>query len=383
MNFQPNGDLYVSGGHNATIKVPDSVGVAETDLFHPGTRTWTHGPLLTEKRWYPTQVGLPNGLTYIFGGWETSDHPALSVEVYDSSNNTLHQLPASANQSLKLYPHMRLMPDGRLAKTGGARTTLFFSPTTNTWANGPNMKVGNRPWGTSVLLSGGRQVLTFGGKPVSTSPPTKTAEILDLGATTPTWQYTGSLAFGRIHCNGVVLPDGKVLVVGGGTDGNLSGPIKTAELYDPATGTWSSMASQLGVRMYHSTALLLPDGRVWSGGTNGTYANTAEVFSPPYLFNGPRPGVSAMDASASPGATFTLSSADAASVSKVALVRPGSVTHQVNTDQRHHFLGFTVNGTTITCTMPANPNLVPVGHYLVFALNGQGVPSVGRWLQVT
>lgn len=383
MSFLRNGRLYVAGGHNADIRVPDSVGVAETDVFDPVTRTWTPGPVMAEKRWYPTQVQMPGGSTYIFGGWETDGTPALGVEVYDPTTGTLRRLPASANKELKLYPHMRLMPNGKLVKTGGARLTLFFDPATNTWANGPTMNVGNRPWGTSVAISGGTKVLTFGGRPLVGSAPTRTAEVLDLTAATPRWQPTGSLTYGRIHCNGVVLPDGTVLAVGGGIEGNLTGPVRTAELYDPATGTWRLMAAQTAGRMYHSTALLLPDGRVFSAGQNGAYATTAELYSPPYLFRGARPTVTSLGASVRSGATLSIASPEASTVTRVALMRSGSTTHQVNTDQRHLFLAFTRSGTTIAATVPANRNLAPPGRYLVFLLNGDGVPSVGRWVTVT
>jgi hypothetical protein len=382
MSLLRDGRLYVAGGHNADITTPDNVGVAETDVFDPVTRSWVPQPLLAEKRWYPTQVGMPSGLSYIFGGWETSSRPAQSVEVYDPAARTVRRLPPSANKVLWLYPHMRLMPDGRIAKTGHARTTLFFDPTRNTWTNGPNMLIGDRPSGTSVLLSGGERVLTFGGRPVPGAAPTRTAEILDLSASAPRWRYTRSLTYGRVHANGVVLPDATVVAIGGGVSGSRDGPVRITELYDPATERWRVMASQVAGRMYHSTALLLPDGRVFSAGQAGAHARTVELYSPPYLFQGARPVITGTSASVTPGGSFSISSPSAASIRRVAVVRSGSITHQVNTDQRHHFLAFTVRGTTITARTPENHQVLPGGRYMVFLLDRRGVPSVARWIHV-
>lgn len=244
------------------------------------------------------------------------------------------------------------------------------------------MSFGARQAGGSVLLSGGDRVLAFGGRTTSSAQPTASAEILNLTGT-PRWQATGSLRFARAHANGVVLPDGTVLAVGGGQSGTITGPQRTAELYDPATGRWTLMASQVAGRMYHSTALLLPDGRVFSGGQSGPHANTVELFSPPYLFRGARPTISSASATASRGGSIALSSGEAADVRRVALIKPGAVTHQVNTDQRHLFLTFTRSGDNLTAQLPANTTLTPPGYYMLFVLNALGVPSVAKWVRLT
>ena len=105
-----------------------------------------------------------------------------------------------------------------------------------------------------------------------TTYPTATAEIIDLNSPTPAWTYTGSMVTGgrKLH-NATLLADGKVLVTGGsrGTESPNTAPTNPAyesELWDPATGTWTTMASLTKIRSYHSIALLLPDGRVLSAG---------------------------------------------------------------------------------------------------------------------
>lgn len=382
MNLLPDGRLFVAGGHAAdTGKRSDPVGASQTDTYDPLTRTWTPGPVMGWKRWYPISIGLSDGLSYIFGGSEEGSSHIVTVEVFDPITRSLRVLPSTANKSLGWYPRMHAGPDQRVAKVGPARRTVFFDPRTNLWATGPNMVVGARTLGTSVMLSGGSRVLAFGGH-TGTAPPTPTAEILDLSVSAPVWRSTGSLTYGRIHPNAVMLPTGQVLAVGGGLSGKTDGPIKSAELYDPDTGTWSLMAAQQAGRMYHSTAILLPDGRVFSGGQVGTFANTAELFSPPYLFRGPRPAIGAADSTVTRGQAFTIVSPDAGRVASVALVKAGSVTHQVNTDQRRVPLSFMVNGDTITAGTPSNVHLLPPGYYLLFLVDYDGVPSIAPWIRV-
>ena len=110
------------------------------------------------------------------------------------------------------------------------------------------------------------------------NPPLKKTEIINLAATTPKWKRTGDMNFARRHCNGVLLPDGTVLAVGGtsgnGTN-NAKGRVLVAERWNPATGIWSPLASMTVPRLYHSTALLLPDARVLvAGGGKARAAST-------------------------------------------------------------------------------------------------------------
>jgi hypothetical protein len=383
MNSLPDGRQYVAGGHDPhTGQRSDPNGVLETDVYNPANRTWTRGPLMSESRWYPTNVGLPSGRSLVLGGGEEGTKLSVTIDSYDPSTNRLTTLPGTANRSVGMYPRLLLAPDGRLAKVGPARATLFFNTQTNSWGNGPSMLFGTRQAGGVVLLSGGDRVLTFGGRPNTSGGPTVTSEILNLTGT-PRWQSTGSLNHARVHANGVVLPDGTVLAVGGGQSSTRTGPQRIAELYDPATGRWTDMAAQVASRMYHSTALLLPDARVFSGGQQGTHARTVELFSPPYLFRGPRPVISSAGTTVARGGSLSVSSAQAASIRRVALVKPGAVTHQVNTDQRHLLLTFTTSGSTLTARLPSNTMLTPPGYYMVFILDTLGVPSVASWVRVT
>ena len=207
------------------------------------------------------------------------------------------------------------------------------------------------------------------------------------------------MAFGRRQHNLTVLADGTVLASGGNSSGaslvDLNAGVYSAELWSPATGQWRTLAAMQVTRQYHSSALLLPDGRVLSsgGGICGTcdqvgyLAKNAEIFSPPYLFQAdgtlaPRPSIDAAPTQTSYGAPVVITTGAPGSISKVALVRLGAVTHSNNMEQRYVPLSFTAGATTITATAPANANVAPPGFYMLFIIDTNGVPSVASMVNV-
>ena len=305
------------------------------------------------------------------------------MDEYNSVTNTMRRLPTSATKALGNYPRMHLMPDGRVLKTGPARQAAWFNPTTYRWKNAGAMLYGTRTRGCSVLLPGATKVLAVGGQSSGSTPPTGTAEIFDTTAATPAWRRTGSLNFARCLANTVNLPDGQILIIGGGAQFKYSGPVTTPEIYSPTTETWTALAPQQAGRMYHSTALLLPDGRVLSAGQDsGSLAAYGEIFSPPYLFRGARPTIDEAPATVGYGQQMTITTSDAAAISSVTLIKAGSVTHEIDTDQRAVPLSFAAGAGTLTAQVQANPNLAPPGYYMLFIVNGDGVPSVARWVRV-
>jgi hypothetical protein len=193
------------------------------------------------------------------------------------------------------------------------------------------------------------------------------------------------MAIARRQFNLTILADGKLLASGGsggyGFD-NANLPVYASEMWDPATGQWSMMDSVTVYRGYHSTALLLPDGRVLSAGGELTGAS-AEVYSPPYLFKGARPSITSAPTSVKYAQVFTVATPDAASITQVTWIRLGSVTHSFNQQQRLNHLQFVQATGALTITAPANANLAPPGYYMLFMLNGSGVPSIARIIQIT
>ena len=195
------------------------------------------------------------------------------------------------------------------------------------------------------------------------------------------------MRYARRHASAVVLPDGTVLVVGGTSRGvNVAaGRVLVAELWNPSTGKWTPLASMKTPRLYHSTAMLLPDGRVIAGGggrgSSGVSYPNCEIFSPPYLFKGSRPSISAPN-TINYGAKFTISTPNAQSISGICLIRIGSVTHTFNMNQRRVPLSFTTGAGSLNVSVPTNRSNLPLGHYMLFAVNSAGVPSVAPIIRV-
>jgi len=296
--------------------------------------------------------------------------------------------------ALPFYPYMFVAPNGKVFCAGPSQTTRYLDVSgTGTWSLVANSNYGTRNWGSGVMYDDGK-VLIMGGSPCGfyakdcNTYPTATAEIIDLNSPTPTWEYTGSMVTGgrKLH-NATLLPDGKVLVTGGssGTEGpnaQPDDPVYECEMWDPATGTWTTMASLTRIRAYHSIALLLPDGRVLTAaGVSG--GRTAEIYSPPYLFHGSRPTITSAPTSVGYEQSFFVGTPDAASISKVTLIALSSVTHGFNMGQRISRPLFSQATDGLNVTVPSNSNTTPPGYYMLFILNSNGVPSVANIVNIS
>ena len=192
--------------------------------------------------------------------------------------------------------------------------------------------------------------------------------------------------------NATILPSGRILVTGGSSvDESAANASLNADLYDPATNSFSSASANLFPRLYHSNALLLPDARVLLAGGNperGSYEARMEVYSPAYLFNADntpaqRPTITDVPAGAiGYGSSFQVQTPDAASIGSVVLIRPGTPTHAFDMDQRMVRLSFTTGTGTLDVVAPPNGNIAPPGYYMLFVLNSAGVPSVARFVRL-
>jgi hypothetical protein len=188
----------------------------------------------------------------------------------------------------------------------------------------------------------------------------------------------------RASHNLVVLPDGKVLAVGGSdTMSPSSGQSLPAEIWDPASQAWTELSSMAVARRYHSTATLMTDGRVlstgggqWLPGTPGEF--TAQYFSPGYLFKGARPTITSAPATSSYGASMTIGTPDAATIGSVALVALPSSTHTQDWNQRYVPLSFSASPGALSVQAPSGSTIAPPGVYMLLIVNQNGVPSVGK-----
>ncbi|MCP3165126.1 galactose oxidase-like domain-containing protein [Myxococcus qinghaiensis] len=372
-SFLSNGKMLVSGGH-----VASHVGLDDASLFDFDTNTWTRLPDMNGPRWYPTSTTLSNGDAVVTSGEVAGPGDINEIpQRFIAGTNTWRTL-TGAQKNFPYYPKMFLAPDGRLFYAGSLRVSLWLDPTGNgAWTTGPQSLFGGRNYGPAVYMDG--KVLIIGGS----EPPTATVEQIALTADSPAWEYRAPMSLPRRQHNAVLLPDGTVLVIGGthgpGFD-SADAPVYHAEVFNPATNTWTSLASNARYRGYHSTALLLPDGRVLSAG--GRLERTAEIFSPPYLFKGPRPVVTEVPTTCLPASPLTITTPDAASIARVSLIALGSVTHTFDMNQRLLTLDFARSEGSITALMPANRNLAPPGYYQLFIVNDAGVPSYGRRLRI-
>jgi hypothetical protein len=377
-----DGRMFMAGGN----KDQQLNGIVQTHFFDPATNSWTLGPNMAAGRWYPTVTPLNNGEMLITSG------RVNTPEVRTLAGN-LRSL-STASLSLPLYPWMDVAPNGLAFYSGPDQTLRALNPSgTGSWQTFGQRDSINRDYGGHAIFDIGKMLVAGGGS------STKDARVVDFNGPTPQVSSTAPMAFGRRQHNLTVLADGSVLATGGNSSGaslvDLNAGVYPAELWSPATGQWRTLASMQVTRQYHSTALLLPDGRVLSAGggicgtcdTVGYLAKNAEIFSPPYLFQAdgtlaPRPSIDAAPASTTYGATMAIGTPDPASISKVALIRLGAVTHSNNMEQRYIPLSFSPGATTITATAPDNSNIAPPGIYMLFILDANGVPSLARMVSV-
>ena len=372
-----DGRVFIAGGH-----IADYTGYAHAVIYDSGNNALSPVPDMNTGRWYATTTLLPNGDVLVASGDINANTNVDTLpQVFQMATKTWRNL-TTAQLSLPLYPNMLVAPNGKVFTAGPNRQSRYLSTSgTGAWSNVALLNSAvSRSYGPAVMYDSGK-VAIIGGA----DPPIATAETIDLNAAAPAWRFTGSMHFPRRQHNAVILPDGKVLIVGGSSGSgfdNTSTPVLPAEMWNPATGQFTVMASIAKYRGYHSTALLLPDGRVLSAGGNTGGAN-AQLFSPPYLFAGARPAIASAPTSASYGQSVFIGTPDAASISQVTWLRAGSVTHTNDMSARFMRLAFTKTSTGLNVTMPANANLAPPGYYLLFILNAAGVPSVGSMIQIS
>ncbi len=391
-SFLPDGRLFATGGHLEPLD--DTVhGSKLTNIFDPALGKWFSGPDMNDGRWYPSNVTLGDGSTLVLSGSIDDNFADQGVEGYPYRVNQLPQVYGlngqfrsltSALMKLPLYPMAYLAPNGKAFVAGPAKLTQYLDTAgTGAWTVVGNSNYGNRPYGASVMYEPGKILLVGGDQ----DAPTKTAEVIDLNVASPSWRYVGSTEVGRTRASATVLPDGKVLIGGGHSTSGFSpgaGAVMTTEMWDPATEQWSKMADASVARLHHSAALLLPDAPVlFLGGGQptgvGDYEHyDAEFYSPPYLFKGPRPTISVAPSKVTHGQTFTIDTPDVTSISQVTWIRLPSMTHHFNQNQGINKLTFTKTPTGLSVTAPSSGNLAPPGPYMLFILNGSGVPSVAK-----
>lgn len=400
-----DGRLMVSGGHK-----DDDRGLDVTNIFDPVAEQWVSGlPKMAKGRWYPTVTEMADGRMVTVAGRDTTSSVVLLPEIWE--NNKWVKL-TGASMKLPYYPRQFLAPNGKLFYAGErVRSRYLDVDLVTTSGRGKWSTLSgfvhvwpyNRDYGSAVMYDYGKVLYAGGGGDLNwstqdpkSSTPTATAETINLNVSGPRWSRTDDMHYPRRHLNATILPDGQVLVTGGTSAGGfntLSGAVHAAEVWNPSTGHWTQLASNSIDRAYHSVSLLLPDGTVLHGASgDANVPNTPEpypkqpnheIFRPPYLFKGVRPTITGLSATTvGYGAKVRVSTPYAAQITQVRWIRLGSVTHAFDAGQRANVLTFGRGSGVVNVTTPSTSRRAPPGHYLLFLLNRNGVPSVGTIIKV-
>ncbi|MEU9476237.1 galactose oxidase early set domain-containing protein [Streptomyces sp. NPDC048191] len=397
----------VAGGHGYE-------GFKDSYVFDPKTETYSKTNDLNDGHWYPSATELGNGDVVSFGGLREDSTGSVTAERFSDAQN--QWLPLSqVNQTWSywgLYPAMILMQDGRLFYTGShvfgnnipGTGSAIYDYDANTVTQIPGLRnKDERDQSASVLLppAQDQKVLTIGGGNIDSNPDAnRLTDLIDLKQANPSYvagppvpQGTVDLGNGpqpetgnqgKMYVSAVLLPDGKVLETGGALH-NRANPVYESSIYDPGTSTFDPVAADPESRGYHSSAFLLPDGRVMTTGDNpgnGTWNHNVSIYTPPYLYKGTRPVItSVINQEWKYGDTQRIT-VDRP-VAKAELIRPAAVTHSSDPNQRFVDLPLSVDGDNVDLNVTNNPDIAPPGWYMLFAVDANGVPSVAKWVHLT
>ncbi|MGB9140398.1 MAG: galactose oxidase-like domain-containing protein [Pseudonocardiaceae bacterium] len=399
------GTLAYDGNGRAFAGRPDTL------VFSPVSQQWAVVRPMAHGRWYPSVITLGDGRVLAAAGL---DEHAVGVR-----NATLESffpiadfwqpllMPASFS-GLPLYAHLYLLTNGSVFYAGGhmddgptppLRLDMTRSPATVTPVDGIS-RLDARDQCASVLLPPAQiqKVMIIGGAP-GKGEAIANVDIVDFTQQTPIYRPAAALNSPRKHPNATLLPDRTVLVTGGSQRDEVKAEATNhAEIFDsehPELG-WKQLAAASVTRMYHSVALLLPDGRVITASGNpdrGHQVNweppdpneelKLEIYSPPYLFRGARPAISTVTTEWRYGQTVNIATPNADAIQWVSLIRPGVTTHSFNTTQRLVDLPIVIQGGGIVqIQITGEPNLAPPGWYMLFLTDHNRVPSVARWVHL-
>lgn len=379
-----DGRILSVGGAN-----PLPRGIVDVWLFDPVTEQWTRQPDTVKGRYYPTTTRLPDGRVVVAAGTELDGRTRNpDVEVYtppaaSSAVGTLRVVGPPHPTSV--YPQQVVMPSGRMLQVE-RNSSFLLNPASWSWSALPQMPAQVGSGAAHLLLPGGpqgsRRVMVVGGLDAA-QVSQATAQTIDLSNRAAGWTRGPSLPSGRSHMNVVQVPDGSAYGIGGNGAGLFEAPDLTTLHFNPATGRWASAAVEKVRRAYHSTALLLPDGRIMAAGDNvpGGGLQQIDFYKPPYLFKGARPKISLAPRRIAYGQRFAVQTTGPKPTSAV-LMAPSATTHANDMNARRVQLAVTRTAKGLSVVAPPTANVAPPGYYMLFVLNAKGVPSVAKWVRV-
>jgi hypothetical protein len=442
----PDGRILVMGGtktypeyDGAGQEITGFTGLNATYIFDPADNRYHKlNTKMIDGHWYPSATVLGNGDVFSAGGYSETKGvgPSTAVEKFSWAKRAwlprskVKQIP---NLHWASYPALTLMQDGRLFYTGsasfgdgiyrvvgknadGTAKEEYLGPgvydvAKATLTEVPGLrKQTDREYSMSVLLPPAQDqkvMIIGGGNTWANRTAHGLADIIDLKKADPKYRPAkgnriphgmvdmdmpnGGAApvpqkgdEGKLYVSAVILPDGKVLETGGG-EHLKADPVYEASMFNPKTEKFTPMAADPVDRLYHNTAILLPDGRVLTAGSEQAgevFNQNMSIYSPPYLFRGPRPQVQLVTPKRGWAYGSTQKIRVNQKVAGASLIRPAAVTHSSDPNQRSVALPFSTSGGVTTVKLNPNPNLTPPGWYMLFVTNTAGVPSVARWIHV-
>lgn len=430
--FLSDGRLLVAGGQS-TVHPPYTNGLlsflgilqlftkgADNDMhvFDPQSQTWSRYENMAKARWYPTCVTLPNGKALIVSGVYSQAHNYVfknsfinqTYEIFDPNTNSL-STPKPFLKKIKAYPFLQVLPGGTLFVHSEFTTRLInlanFEPYPEKFVTKhkgtrtyPGMgcctllPIATEDTDFKILIAGGSNDLW----PDNTSDTTNTAEVFTFrpnNLSESGWDKVKPTNKKRFLSDSVLLPDRTVLVTNGaaiGISDDNKETVKEIELYNPESGNWSIIDSLDRDRLYHSSALLLPDGRVVAAGSTGHkwstnpehYEKEIEIIIPPYLKDNPqRPEIIDCPLDISYNIDFEVKTPDSSEITHVVMIKNSSTTHNNNMDQRCLVIPISYEtNNVLKLSSPKDGTYAPPGYYMLFILNTNNVPSFAKIIKV-
>ena len=398
----PDGKVLLAGGTQAfpTANVGPTTfkGTKKSYYFDPADDAFHQLADMAGAHWYPSLTKLGNGDIWSAGGLDEKAQGTVLTEMFDTS--AMRWLPQNqVPQTWSFwgtYPHMFLLENGRMFYSGGhtfgnglpgTGASLYDWTTAQIW-DVPGLRQKDlRDQAGSVFMGPAQDqklMIVGGGNADGNTPGINLVDIIDLKQPSPHYVPGPDLPGpGKMYVNVLNLPDRTVLAANG-AQLNRSGNIQTAAIYTPSTNSWKTVAADPVGRNYHSTSILLPDGRVAVIGSNpldNSFEARISVYSPPYLFKGPRPTITSAPSQVGYGQNVQIGVTG--DVTAASLIPPMSQTHQTDTNARVVDLPLAGTGAGRTAQIPSNPNLLPPGPYMLTVLSADGIPSVARWVWVS
>jgi hypothetical protein len=386
-------------------------GSRKSYVFNIHTETYQRVSDMNLARWYPTLVGLKDGNVLAVSGLDQFGQIITGHSEEFNLKTQRWALQPKLQHSFPTYPALFLMPNGDLFFTGAStgygpdkwswRKPGIWNPNTNAFRpvaaglQDPNMM---ETAGSIILppAQDQRYAIIGGGGVGESQLSTGRIDVVDLNSKDPRWHPDGRLPTGTRYPEVVITPDDGVVISGGSKyyRGMHGSDLMTALMWMPNTGTISDLADPLVGRDYHSEGLLLPDGRILTLGGNPLFGDKQDtepqifhrqisIYSPPYLYQGPRPKLTGGPSRLQRGQTGTFTTPGSGSIVKARLMHPSAVTHVTDVQQRSIALTIKHEPGAVALTIPTGAGLVPSGWYMLFVDNRRGVPSVARWVKIS